>query len=304
MGNEPVATLLVRVPGNVDVGRTLSLLAYGYGDPAFRRTPAGIWRGIQTPDGAGAVRISVVARTLTAQAWGPGAEWLIAAVPAMCGFEDDVSSFRPDHELISRLHRQYPGLRFPRTGLVMESLVPAILSQKITGKEAFSSWRQLVRRFGARAPEGAPADLFIPPDALRIARLEDWQWHAVGVDRAHRATIRRVAAIAPTLERLTVRPSIGAMTAMQSIPGVGVWTASEVAQRTFGDADAPSFSDYHIPGHVGLALAGSPGDDEMMARLLEPFRPHRGRVVRLLELGFPRRERHGPRRTVPNYRSI
>lgn len=304
MGNEPVATLSVRLPVSVDVGRTLALLAYGSGDPAFRRTSDGIWRGVQTPDGPGALRIRVVSGTLSAQAWGRGADWLIAAVPAMCGFDDDVSDFHPEHELIARLYRRYPGLRFPCTGLVMESLVPAILSQKITGKEAFGSWRQLVHQFGEHAPEGAPADLFVPPTSLQLARLADWQWHALGVDRAHRATIRRVAAIAPTIERLTERSSAAAMTALQSIQGIGIWTASEVAQRAFGDPDAPSFGDYHIPGHVGLALAGCRGDDDLMAQLLEPFRPHRGRVVRLIELGFPRPERHGPRRTVPNYRSI
>lgn len=304
MGEEPAATLSVRVPGHLDVGRTLSLLAYGSGDPAFRRNPDAIWRGVRTPDGPGAVGIAVAAGILSARAWGPGAAWLIGTVPAMCGFDDDVSQFHPEHELIAQLYRQHPGVRFPRTGLVLESLVPAILSQKITGKEAFGSWRQLVRRFGERAPEGAPADLFVPPTALQIARLEDWQWHEMGVDRAHRATIRRVSTIAPSIERLNSRSSAAAMTALQSIRGVGLWTASEVAQRAFGDPDAPSFGDYHVPGHVGLALVGHPGDDEQMAKLLEPFRPHRGRVVRLIELGFPRPERHGPRRTVPNYRSI
>jgi hypothetical protein len=40
---------------------------------------------------------------------------------------------------------------------------------------------------------------------------------------------------------------------------------------------------------------GEPVDDEGMERLLEPYRPHRYRVQRLVELGRIRKERHGPR---------
>ena len=39
------------------------------------------------------------------------------------------------------------------------------------------------------------------------------------------------------------------------MPGIGVWTAAEVAQRAWGDADAVSFGDFHIPNTVAWALA-------------------------------------------------
>jgi 3-methyladenine DNA glycosylase/8-oxoguanine DNA glycosylase len=51
-----------------------------------------------------------------------------------------------------------------------------------------------------------------------------------------------------------------------------------------GDSDAVSVGDYHLKNIVAWHLAGRPrGTDEEMLALLEPFRPHRGRVIRLLE---------------------
>src|SRR5215211_3935533 len=82
---------------------------------------------------------------------------------------------------------------------------------------------------------------------------------------------------------------------LRSLPGVGVWTSAEVRFRAHGDADAVSFGDYHIAKDVGWALTGSEVDDDGMAELLEPYRPHRYRVQRLVELAGLRRPRHGPR---------
>jgi 3-methyladenine DNA glycosylase/8-oxoguanine DNA glycosylase len=64
----------------------------------------------------------------------------------------------------------------------------------------------------------------------------------------------------------------------------------------FGDSDAISIGDYHVPSLVAWALAGErKADDARMLELLEPYRGQRGRVQRLLEVSgiFP--ERRGPR---------
>ncbi|MGZ4512472.1 MAG: DNA-3-methyladenine glycosylase 2 family protein, partial [Mycobacterium sp.] len=89
--------------------------------------------------------------------------------------------------------------------------------------------------------------------------------------------------------------------ALQSLPGVGMWTAAETAQRAFGDADAVSVGDYHIPKMIGWTLVGRPVDDAGMLELLEPMRPHRHRVVRLLEAsGLAYEPRRGARLPVQN----
>ena len=67
--------------------------------------------------------------------------------------------------------------------------------------------------------------------------------------------------------------------------------------RALGDADAVSFGDYHVAKDVGWALTGEAIDDDALAELLEPYRPHRYRVQRLLELTGIQRPRRGPRMT-------
>ncbi|HRD11344.1 MAG TPA: DNA-3-methyladenine glycosylase 2 family protein, partial [Mycobacterium sp.] len=87
--------------------------------------------------------------------------------------------------------------------------------------------------------------------------------------------------------------------ALTALPGVGIWTAAETAQRAFGDADALSIGDYHIAKMVGWTLIGRPVDDAGMVELLEPVRPHRYRAVRLLEVsGLAVEPRRGARLPV------
>jgi len=82
---------------------------------------------------------------------------------------------------------------------------------------------------------------------------------------------------------------------LQSLPGVGVWTSAEVRSRAHGNADAVSFGDYHVAKDVGWALTGEEVDDDGLAELLEPYRPHRYRVQRLVEMARIHRPRRGPR---------
>lgn len=293
--------------GGVDIARTTSILRYGSGDPSHRRTEDGLWRTSTTPDGPATVRVRVLRAgtqaTVEVTGWGPGRAWLVASAPGMLGLTDDASGFAPEHPMLQPLHRRYAGLRIPRTQRVWDSLLAAILSQKITGKEAFGSWRQLLYRAGEPAPGPVPQGMYVPPTPEAVRRLAIWDWHAVGVDNAHRAVILRCAVVAESLERIVGIDHVEAAHKLQTLPGIGIWTAAEVSQRALGDADAPSFGDYHVPGLVGLAFTGRKTDDEGMRELLEPYRPHRSRVVRLIELGgFA--QRHGPRRTVPNFRGI
>ena len=83
------------------------------------------------------------------------------------------------------------------------------------------------------------------------------------------------------------------------VRGVGPWTAAHVLHFVSADADAVPVGDWHLPGHVGNALAGEPrADDARMLELLEPFRPHRGRVWRLLLRGVRSPPRRAPRARI------
>jgi 3-methyladenine DNA glycosylase/8-oxoguanine DNA glycosylase len=281
------------------VGTTLSILRRGAGDPTFRVDPDGtVWRGIRTPEGPATLRL----RTCTsdgevrATAWGPGATWALDSVPAMLGCDDDPTGFEPTHRVLADAHRRKPHWRVCRTGLVLEALVPAIIEQKVTGQEAFAGFRMLVHRFGERAPgAGAERGVWVQPSAEALRLVPSWEWLRMHIDPARSRAVVRAAVVASALERTAGLPSAEVDRRLQSLPGIGVWTSAEVRFRAHGDADAVSFGDYHIAKNVGWALTGHEVDDAGLAELLEPYRPHRYRVQRLVELAGLRRPRHGPR---------
>jgi 3-methyladenine DNA glycosylase/8-oxoguanine DNA glycosylase len=285
-------------PGRpVDVAGTLGVLVRGAGDPTHRlQAGSGLWRTSRTPVGPVALHLRVVGDEVEASAWGSGASWAVDNVPDLLGRADDDSDFAPAHPSVVDARRRRPGWRVPRTRLVMEALAPAVIEQKVTGQEAFGGYRRLVRRFGERAPGPAgEAGMVVPPSAAQWAAVPSWEWLQAGVDGARSAALVRAARRAGRLEQTLDLPAAEAERRLCSIPGIGVWTAAEVRQRAHGDADAVSFGDYHVPGHIGWVLTGTPVDDDGLAELLEPYRPHRYRVQRLLELEAPRRPRRGPR---------
>ena len=175
----------------------------------------------------------------------------------------------------------------------------------MAGKDAFRAWRLLVTKFGSPAPGPAPARMRVAPTADVWRRIPSWEFHLANVDPGRARTVVGCAQRADSLERLVTRPAEDARHALTSLPGVGIWTAAETAQRAFGDADALSVGDYHLANVVGCSLLGHRIDDDAMVELLAPLRPHRHRAVRLLEVsGLARNPRFGARQAIPNLRAI
>jgi len=133
------------------------------------------------------------------------------------------------------------------------------------------------------------------PTAEALAHVPSWEWLRCHIDGARSTTIVRAAGVAASLERTVGLPGDEVERRLTSLPGVGVWTAAEVRQRAHGDPDAVSFGDYHVAAQVGWAVRGSDFDDAELAEFLEPWRPHRNRVVTLLLRTGARRPRHGAR---------
>jgi 3-methyladenine DNA glycosylase/8-oxoguanine DNA glycosylase len=282
---------------------TLSPLRRGTGDPCYHVAGDGaIWRTSLMRTGPVTARITKSAvGTVDCEAWGDGATEFVDTLPAQLGTEDDTSDFAPADPTVLAAHRRVPHLRLGRTGRVLEALVPAVLEQRVYGKDARRAWRLLVTKFGAPAPGPAPAHMRVPPSGDVWRRIPSWEFHRANVDPGRARTIVGCAQRADSLERLVSRRPEEARAALMSLPGVGEWTAAEVAQRAFGDADALSVGDYHLAKMVGWSLLGHPIDDSAMVRLLEPARPHRHRVVRLLEVsGLAVLPRFGPRQAIPN----
>lgn len=306
----------LRLPGPLDLRPTLAPLRHGRADPTLRWEGPVCWRASRTVEGPATQAISADPATgeLRCLAWGPGAAAALDAFPDLVGGSDDVTGLArllaaqragrrpPGWSVVAGLARRWPGLRIPRTGAVFDACVPAVLEQKVTSLEATTSYRNLVLRFGSPAPgPGRRRGLWVPPPPVTVAGIPSWSLHPLGVERRRAETLRRVAVVAGRLEEAARLPPDDARRRLLSVPGVGPWTAAEVALVAFGDPDAVSVGDYHLPNQVAWSLAGrARGDDAEMLRLLEPWRGQRARVLRLLAtagLAAPRfGPRHAPRR--------
>ena len=72
---------------------------------------------------------------------------------------------------------------------------------------------------------------------------------------------------------------------LQSFRGIARWTTAKTLEVSHGDPDQVAVGDFHFKHMVVHHLTGRDrGTDEEMLELLEPFRPHRGRVIRLLHV--------------------
>jgi 3-methyladenine DNA glycosylase/8-oxoguanine DNA glycosylase len=288
----------------VDLRTTLGPLARGAGDPTQRVAAGRLWRAGNTPDGPATLALHAAGGDVHAQAWGPGAGWTLDGLPELLGARDDVTGFAPAHPLLRETWRRHPGLRVPRTRAVCDQVVPSIVEQKVTGTQAHRSWRELCWRYGEPAPGPVPVRLWLPPTPAVLAGLADWDWHRAGVTPQRRQAIRAACLVASRLEEAVAMEPAAALARLRVVPGIGPWTAAEVAQRAFGDADAVSVGDYHIPGLVGWALLGRPLDDDGMLAVLAEYAPHRHRVVRLVELSGVRKPRFGPRLPIQDFRAM
>jgi len=290
----------------VDLGATLGPLRRGTGDPAHRFDPAGrFWWAARTPAGPGTLAVAAAGPSVSAEAWGPGAEWLLDGLPVVLGAEDDWSGLDVSVvPVLERVRRSRPGLRLPRTGLVLDALVPAILEQKVTGEEARRSWRLLLRKYGEPAP-GPIETLRVPPDPAQLLAVPTWDWHRFGVEGKRQAAIRAAATVARRLEECVDLAPDAALARLQVVPGVGLWTAAETAQRALGHPDAVSVGDYHLKNVVVHLLTGrARGTDEEMLALLAPWTGQRQRVMRLVELAGVGAPRFGPRFSYTDIRAI
>jgi 3-methyladenine DNA glycosylase/8-oxoguanine DNA glycosylase len=280
----------------LDLLRTLAPIGLGQ---SLRVDERDAWRATRTPHGLATVHLRREQGRIEVEAWGPGASWAAERAPLLCGEEDDGRGFIPRHRLIADLHRRYPGLRLTKTQAVFEALVPAVLAQKVTTIEAEAAYRALVRGLGESAP--GPVRLLVAPSAQVLGRTPYWAFHRFGVERRRADVIIRAARSVSRLEETVAMDLPSAYRRIVAFPGVGPWTAAKVALVALGDADAVPVGDYHLPHTVGYALEGTPrSTDERMLELLDPYRGHRARVIRLLLLSGIGAPRFGPKQPLRN----
>ena len=136
-------------------------------------------------------------------AWGPGAAWLLDALPGLLGAQDDPAGVRPGAPAAAR-----PG---PPARRRRGSGGPAgcwrrwfrrSSSRRSWTQEAHRAWRLLLLRFGDPAPGPAPAGLRVFPPAQAWLRIPSWEWHRAGVEAVRARTIAAAARVAGRLEEI------------------------------------------------------------------------------------------------------
>ncbi|MFG6475343.1 DNA-3-methyladenine glycosylase family protein [Microbacterium sp. P06] len=290
----------------LDLARVVLPQRHGAGDPTMAAANGVIWRASRTPDGPATLALRAGAGGhVRAAAWGPGAEWALDQLPALCGADDDPTGFDASaHPLVAEAHRRHPDLRIGRTDLVFDALVSAIIEQKVTGMQAFGAWRRIVAWYGERAPGPTPKPMFAPPTIEGWRRVPSWAWHRAGLEPPQSRTIVEAARRGDAIVRAAASApdADGRERIFTSLRGVGVWTSAETRIRAFGDPDAVSIGDYHLAHHVGFVLTGSRVDDDGMLELLAPWAGHRQRVIRLLYASGIQEPRRGPRMHPEDHR--
>lgn len=291
----------------VDVAATLRPIALLPGDPTVRLAPGRFERATYTPEGPGALVVTWDAAgprdvgAAQVQAHGDGAAWLLDHAPDLLGADDDGAvGFDPAAEPVRSLWRRRRGMRLTRTGTLWHDLAWLIVQQRVTHTDAAAQWRRLVVGLGLPAP-GAPS-LLLPPAPERLAGLTYPDLHPFGIERQRASHLLAAAREAPRLHGLVARPAAAAAPRLRALRGVGPWTSSFLAAHTWGEADTVILGDSGIPSAVAWLLAGERrADDARLVDLLDPFRPHRYRVIRLVmaeRARAPRRRPLAPRTDI------
>lgn len=230
----------------------------------------------------------------TAQAWGPGAELAVERASDLLGLNDSPVSLGHLHPVVRELEHRYPGLRLTRPGRVFDGLLRVIPQQLVAWNDATVFWRRLVQQFGRPLP--GPEGRVLPPSADQVRVQSAAALQSTGMLPKMARCMIDCARRAKRLDALSDKPLGEFMRLVQVLPGVGPWTAGHIAGFFLAHPDAVLVGDYGMPHSVAYALTGRErSTDAEMLELLEPFRPHRFRVVRLIMHAGIVPPRRGPR---------
>lgn len=293
-----------------DIGLSIPTDALPWGAVCRRDAAGGYWRAHSSPSGPLLLHARregadvVLASWTSGESGGWDASAALALTAAWAGFADAAEGA---DELLAgdprtrRLAAVAGPVRLSRMPSMQEAIGRGVIGQLVQFEEARRSCAQLVRLAG---PVIGPVRAW--PDAPTLRALPEWSLRrACGMSLRG---IRALRAAADDDRRLAACADAGDWQGMdarlRAIPGIGVWTSAE-ARLALGDADAVPFGDWHLPSLVGHVLAGPREEpaggwtDTELEVLLEPFRPHRGRVLRLLLYGAIRRIAPRPPRRAP-----
>jgi len=276
--NSPAAEVCVEL-FPVHFPRTFSLQRLGPYDPTTDLTDDRFCKAFFYRGQPAAIEVVRDGAALAVKAYGEDAEELAAEAAAGLRQEDGYAEFATADTGVLRLHRMLPGLRVVRVPWLYDMTCSAILQQRIRTVDAMRDWRRITQRYGANAPLG----LWAFPTAEVLVAVPQFELERMGIDAKRAKALLRFA---KEMRFVSLRPGMDFEQLRQTllrVVGIGPWTTETVMGYGAGDTDAAIPGDLHLPRIVCYALAGEMrGTDERMMELLEPFRGHRFRIIRLL----------------------
>jgi AraC family transcriptional regulator, regulatory protein of adaptative response / DNA-3-methyladenine glycosylase II len=185
---------------------------------------------------------------------------------------DTVETHFAADPILSPLVRKRPGLRSPGHPDGVELLTRAVLGQQVSVKGARTLASRLVEAVGQ--PLAVPVDdithTFPSAEAIAACSTSDFAMPAAR-GRALINACRQLADGNIVIDAGSDRDEIARQ--LESLPGIGPWTASYVALRALGDPDV------FLPTDIGvrnaLRILGVDSTPKGAARLAESWRPWR-----------------------------
>jgi AraC family transcriptional regulator of adaptative response / DNA-3-methyladenine glycosylase II len=186
------------------------------------------------------------------------------------------------------------GLRVPGTLDGFELAVRAILGQQTTLLAARTLASRLVQHCAQQAVTPWPALSHVFPTAAHLLRVPGDALGRLGIVRQRQKAILALAQ-AVASNAVCLRPGADVaqtMATLQSLPGIGPWTASYIAMRALRWPDAFPAGDVALQKALAVRQAKAPA--RAAERLAQAWRPWRSyAVVRAWHsLSHPKPENH------------
>jgi 3-methyladenine DNA glycosylase/8-oxoguanine DNA glycosylase len=204
---------------------------------------------------------------------------VIDAVTRMLDLDADLLRFRrlaARDPILASIVRRRSGIRLPQLLDPFEGLTRAILGQQVSVAGASTITDRLVRMFARPVPGAKRSGFLAFPVPGDLADAGADRLREIGLTRARAATLagvaRTIADGALDLESLRGAAPDDAQAALQSLPGIGPWTASYVRMRALGDRDAFPAADLGVI----KAMQAAGVDRRAIASVADRWRPWRG----------------------------
>jgi DNA-3-methyladenine glycosylase II len=208
-----------------------------------------------------------------------------ATVQKMLGLGVDVRPFyklAEQNKVLARLAEPFVGVRPPRFPTVFEALVNAIACQQVSLDAGIAVLGRLTQTYGA-AFTGASGTMHAFPRPEDLLDVPDENLRQLGFSYQTARTIQAVAYIAAAddwqLGRLETVSTTDVLAQLQSIRGIGRWSAEYVLLRGLGRLDVFPGDDIGGQNNVQklLGLSARPAYGELKA-LSAAWHPYAGFV--------------------------